>query len=550
MNCRFLLSVLLILAPVTVWAQGSQPVCVRDAPAAGPHHQLCLQATPQGGSIEWGPQNGAPPLPLTCTINGVTSTNCLSGSSYAADVRNFGAKGDGATDDTAAFQAAIDNLPGPSWLGGSIFVPRGHYCIKSGPLNITRDGITLQGENRNASVLLACGADVSMIRMTGVHDTLQSLGIYGSDVPTTTKPAILLARNGTVGWVNACIECMLNDVNIQRGSNAVHADNYEFYIQWSNVQESYGDSVIHIVNTAAPYAGYTGGGGYIFRAKIDQAIPGAIPNSLTMTTPAWAANTAYAKGAFVKTGKFILQATVAGTSGTAQPAARSYGVDTPDGSVTWSLAGPDDYYGILIDSNTGSNLYIEDSDFSAPPFKTAILIRNSLNQNVPAGIWISRNTFGSLRQGGILIEAGWGINIMDNAFGGCMETVCTPISVPYVSASQHFSGDLNIRGNYILNGSTGIYIGSSDRSLVSNNIVGAVRDTALSLGGQSCCATVTGNQFGSSGIFPPQVHDCGYLASGTHYNLITNNSCIGAGVGFVDASGQTNNILNNNIGPP
>jgi hypothetical protein len=40
----------------------------------------------------------------------------------------FGAKGDGTTDDTAAFQAAIDALPA---AGGTVHVPAGHYMIDS-----------------------------------------------------------------------------------------------------------------------------------------------------------------------------------------------------------------------------------------------------------------------------------------------------------------------------------------------------------------------------------------------------------------------------------
>jgi polygalacturonase len=46
--------------------------------------------------------------------------------SASVNVRNWGARGDGSTDDTAAFQAAIDALPAS---GGTINVPNGNYVI-------------------------------------------------------------------------------------------------------------------------------------------------------------------------------------------------------------------------------------------------------------------------------------------------------------------------------------------------------------------------------------------------------------------------------------
>ena len=57
-----------------------------------------------------------------------------------ASVREFGARGDGKTDDTVAFQRALDRAP-----SGVLLVPRGHYRL-TGPLNITRSGLILRGE--------------------------------------------------------------------------------------------------------------------------------------------------------------------------------------------------------------------------------------------------------------------------------------------------------------------------------------------------------------------------------------------------------------------
>ncbi|WP_302276316.1 glycosyl hydrolase family 28-related protein [Coprobacter fastidiosus] len=62
-------------------------------------------------------------------------------------VTDFGAKGDGITDDTESFQKGLNSLTnvGPSKVnGGILFVPAGKYVIK-GNLNIPK-GVTIRGE--------------------------------------------------------------------------------------------------------------------------------------------------------------------------------------------------------------------------------------------------------------------------------------------------------------------------------------------------------------------------------------------------------------------
>lgn len=61
-----------------------------------------------------------------------------------ANLRDFGARGDGQSDDTAAFQRALDQAP-----SGVLLVPRGHYRL-TGQLNLTRSGLTVRGEGSGA----------------------------------------------------------------------------------------------------------------------------------------------------------------------------------------------------------------------------------------------------------------------------------------------------------------------------------------------------------------------------------------------------------------
>ena len=57
------------------------------------------------------------------------------------DVRNFGAKGNGATNDTAAIQAAINSLP---TTGGTVVIPSGTYGIDAVKMLQLKSNVTLQ----------------------------------------------------------------------------------------------------------------------------------------------------------------------------------------------------------------------------------------------------------------------------------------------------------------------------------------------------------------------------------------------------------------------
>jgi len=74
---------------------------------------------------------------------------------------NFGAKGDGVTDDTKAIQAAIDAAKD----GGIIEIPRGKYMVRG--LKIRRSGITLTGEARWGTRLVRLGGTEPLVEVSG-----------------------------------------------------------------------------------------------------------------------------------------------------------------------------------------------------------------------------------------------------------------------------------------------------------------------------------------------------------------------------------------------
>jgi hypothetical protein len=70
------------------------------------------------------------------------------------NVKDYGAKGDGSTDDTAAINAAIAALPTPSAQegGGIVYFPAGNYLVSS-PITIARDNTVLQGAGMYQTVV-------------------------------------------------------------------------------------------------------------------------------------------------------------------------------------------------------------------------------------------------------------------------------------------------------------------------------------------------------------------------------------------------------------
>lgn len=75
-----------------------------------------------------------------------------------ASVKDFGALGDGITDDSAAVKLAYDSLKAS---GGSLFFPRGQYRTS---LELTSRNIHIIGEGRGASVLHSVTPDGTILR--------------------------------------------------------------------------------------------------------------------------------------------------------------------------------------------------------------------------------------------------------------------------------------------------------------------------------------------------------------------------------------------------
>jgi hypothetical protein len=97
-------------------------------------------------------------------------------------VKDFGATGDGVTDDTVAIQATIDSLTD---TGGIVNFPPGNYLITS-VITITGSSICLQGPAKSVNsygngVLIKTANNIEMFKVLGGWCLFNSLGLYCSN---------------------------------------------------------------------------------------------------------------------------------------------------------------------------------------------------------------------------------------------------------------------------------------------------------------------------------------------------------------------------------
>lgn len=113
------------------------------------------------------------------------------------DVRSFGAKGDGVTDDTAAFQEAL-NAAGKDGMGGRVYAGRGDYLIAGNlsiPAYVSLEGLwqipTSWSEYKGTTLLATADAgNATGTPFITLHSnsTLKGLAIFYPDQVPTESP--------------------------------------------------------------------------------------------------------------------------------------------------------------------------------------------------------------------------------------------------------------------------------------------------------------------------------------------------------------------------
>jgi hypothetical protein len=348
----------------------------------------------------------------------------------SANWRQFGAKGDG-TDDTTPAQNAINYLQTSAVTGGTLYTTAGFFLLSGGITTI--DSIRIIGAGINGTVLFCGAADVNVVTLGSSHSWIEHLSIYGkgsnfgaAETFGATKSALKLSG---------------------------HANNLRVWYGYYALEITGTDCTIHNVNAANAYGPanvYTTGANWYVRNIFDHSATG-IGISGSPPYAARANTTAYTLGQVRSLSGYLIQCSVAGTSGGSPPSLKNYGAPIIDGTVTWLLLAPVDFAGCRIATGAGENHFVQ-TDFTGAGYAHSIVVDAAggsytnltdcvLNSTVDLVAGTTCTIRGCTLGGDINVSAPFGVTIVDGNVALAVLTVALAANTSnFFITNNHFSG--------------------------------------------------------------------------------------------------------------
>jgi len=251
-------------------------------------------------------------------------------------VKDYGAVGDGVTNDTAAIQAAID-----ANAGKNIFFPKGIYSITG--ITVTNSNTTLVGEGSTIG-----GSVLQPANTTGNDVTFTSCQFSGIE-NMAIRPVVKKTNGYAVYFTNSAFRCQAVDVNANYGYNGFGFVTATECVV-SNCQCRY-----MLGSNGVYFGGAVNAGSY--RLVIDNfGADNPYPSGYG-PVKSYAATTGFILGDIVAVNGIIWQCSQSGTTGSTSPsgypgttAQTVFSDQITDGTAKWKFVCLSNLYWIVQDS--------------------------------------------------------------------------------------------------------------------------------------------------------------------------------------------------------
>lgn len=178
-------------------------------------------------------------------------------SSLRINVKDFGALGDNANDDTAEIQAAIDYaeslVAGGDIQGAAVYLPHGHYIITSA-LTINQNGVGLVGDGRGSTIIRTTNTGHNLVQLDGGTSGAAQRDNFVTGIQLRYNAADHSGAHGML--IRNCIRPLVRDVMFWQLHGGISMDRvlvgtFDNIYMETGARSVKGDSVFFLDSTAS-----------------------------------------------------------------------------------------------------------------------------------------------------------------------------------------------------------------------------------------------------------------------------------------------------------